>query len=268
MVHVRDRSTGRSAGPPRRRGSGRIASLALLAALALCPRPGLALEGGAPARAGDALAQVTVGLGTITRPDEDLRLARCSGVLVGADIVLTAAHCVRGDPLGTLVVFYRGGRPVGPPAVAQVIARYTPDLGELRSHDVGADLSQLSVDLAVLRLTRPVTGRRPVPLATDAGRVPKSLEIAGTGLSGRTVGSLRTARLQPLAATASGLTIARVVGARVCYGDSGGPVVGRDRRGVYVWGVASAVITNQPPCGNLVVVAPAAQVFSAAGIAP
>jgi hypothetical protein len=268
MMRVKERSTARTGkvrpGPGARAWAAALALPALFA-LAL---PAAALEGGMAARAGDALSQVTVGLGTITRPDEDLRLARCSGVLVGADLVLTAAHCVRGDPLGSLVVFYRGGRPVGRPAAARVIARYTPDLGELRSHEVGADLSSLSVDLAVLRLTQPVAGRVPVPLAVEPGRLPASLEIAGTGLSGNTVGRLRTARLQPVAAAANGLTIARVVGARVCYGDSGGPVVGRDRRGVYVWGVASAVITDRPPCGNLVVVAPAAQVFTAAGIAP
>ena len=114
----------------------------------------------------------------------------------------------------------------------------------------------------MLRLTDPVRDRRPVPLAADPRRVPKSLRIAGAGLSGRTVGRLRTATLTPLAASSTGLTIARTKGARVCFGDSGGPVVAQDRGGTYIWGVASAVISRAAPCGSYVVIAPAAQVFS------
>ncbi len=162
------------------------------------------------------------------------------------------------------MVFYRGSGPVKPVYVARVAARYSPDPGDLPAQAGGVSLANLSLDLAVLRLSAPVRDRRPVPLSSDPRRVPSALRVAGVGLSGRSVGQLRTAGLVPVAASSTGLTIARVSGARLCLGDSGGPVVAQDRRGRFIWGVASAVITAQAPCGGYVVIAPAAQVFGAA----
>ncbi|AWN40423.1 trypsin-like serine protease [Methylobacterium durans] len=250
---------------PARSAIRRAAILAAVASACVASLPARAIDGGAAASRRDALAQATVGIGTVTRPDDVYRLTRCSGVLISADLVLTAAHCLNGDPLGAIIVFYRGSEAVRPVYTARVVARFSPDPGDLSASAAGITLADLSLDLAVLRLSAPVRDRVPVPLAASPQRVPSALRMAGVGLSGRGVGRLRTARLVPLAASSTGLTIARVDGARVCLGDSGGPVVAQDRRGLFVWGVASAVITDRATCGSLVVVAPAAQVFGARG---
>jgi hypothetical protein len=227
-----------------------------LAAVLLGTTPAQAIQGGAPARGGDALAQATVAVGTVLKPGDDLKISQCTGVLIGRSRVMTAAHCVRDNPIGAVVVFYRGSRPSGPAYSVASVSRYAVGGGDLPSGDLGINLAALALDVAVLRLAEPVRDRNPVPLARRGGRMPATLELAGIGLSGNAPGMLRTTTLRPIAVTESGLTIARAVGSLVCIGDSGGPVVERGR-GVRLWGVASAVITSQPPCGSIVVIAPA-----------
>src|SRR3954470_17196247 len=58
----------------------------------------------------------------------------------------------------------------------------------------------------------------------------------------RGMGQLNTAALRPIFVTKTGVTVARIIGARVCSGDSGGPVIENSKDGARLSGVASAII--------------------------
>ena len=228
--------------------------IAATAALVLATGPSLAIDGGSVAGR-NRLSLATVAIGTLTAESGTVGLSRCSGVLIAPDLVLTAAHCVEGDPLASAVVLYNGGRPVGPAIRVVAFTRHSAATDDLPADY--ASLLQLSLDTAVLRLASPVRGRQPIRIGHGV-RPPADLRLAGAGLSREGVGVLKTTHLAPLLITSTGLIVAATRGSEVCKGDSGGPVVADGPGGPVLWGVASAILSSGPPCGRVVVIAPAA----------
>jgi hypothetical protein len=233
--------------------------VAVLAGASFAASPSFAVLGGTIPRPNDPLARATVAVRTLVGRSHAIGVAFCSGVLVSPDEVLTAGHCVRGDPLEAFVFAPSGktGR-LGRYAVAS-ISRYRFPFGSSDQPDgpYATSITQLTFDTAFLRLSGRVPEARTVDIASDAYGLPDRLRLAGRGLSGNVVGALRTTILVPLAKTRSGLIVARSLRAEVCKGDSGSPVTA-DRSGrPLLFGVASAVLTSQRDCGYIVVVAPA-----------
>ncbi len=212
-----------------------------------------AIEGGSPALR-SRLSQATVGIGTLIAGSGTVGVSRCSGVLIAPRLVLTAGHCVRGNALASAIVLYNGSRPLKPAIPVAALERYDIVSEQLPSQY--STLLTLSLDTAILRLAAPVKGRAPIPIS-HAARPPRELLLAGAGLSENGLGFLKTTRLDPVLMTSTRLIVAATRGSQVCKGDSGGPVVAEGPRGLTLWGVASAVLSNNGVCGRYVVIAPA-----------
>ena len=224
-----------------------------------------AIEGGASAHAGDPLAGATVAVRAVDIEGKNrVGLTHCSGVLIAADLVVTAAHCIPTDKkLAALgVFFYQGSQASREPIMVTDVVRRSSSgtIPLIPMDDLQSRIGRLGSDFAVLRLAHAVVDRRPIPVANSSQRIPSTFRLAGVGISGRIAGTLRTAALKTAFELGSPrLAVANAVGARVCLGDSGGPAVIRDRGGgIFLWGIATAVITPRGPCGSIVVVTPVA----------
>jgi V8-like Glu-specific endopeptidase len=242
----------------------RALSLAVLAVLTLFANPAWAVLDGVPSRDPNGLRRSVVSI-------ENSAGELCSGVIVGPDLVLTAAHCVI-DPAA-----YRVN------ATGRNFRQQRFNVLALAIHPTfvpgTTPRTQPGIDLALLKLDRPV-GPEFLPLdPAQAGRigVGDGVTIAGYGvLSERLRRSARTLRqanlvsLGPIQVSNRVLIVvdqerlAETTGAGACRGDSGGPILAATQTGYQLYGITSwssgALHTRGPSaCGGLTAMTPVAE---------
>ena len=200
-----------------------VAAAALLAlALSALAWPAFAVVG--PARDGDGYSDRIV----MVLARHGARQSVCSGVALGARLVLTAAHCLEGVA-DTLVAVRRGGRTT--PVVVAAVARhprYDPNAPRDR---------RISIDLGLVETATPLEGFKFAEIDADRPALGAPVTVAGFGVTREggppSDGHIRAADLV-VAAPLSNVTLwakdPEASGLGGCHGDSGGPIYAADGR--------------------------------------
>jgi len=234
--------------------------------LIVVPSKGFAIIGGTEVNSSEPIAKAAVEiLGWIRWAgqgdfEQDFRF-RCSGTLIGPDVVLTAAHCLNendGSPIKMekLTVSFALQEPdvLSGDHVRKVIA--------MQSHPhwnpLGAPLNLHQNDIALLRLASPAPKEYvPSQIARTNPDLGAGVEVslAGYGVSSasdlslRTAGRLRETESKFLDYEASGSEIRLDArdGHASCEADSGSPAYFVTKETVTVFGVDSR---GDAQCGN------------------
>lgn len=212
-------------------GAVRRARVGMVRAVALAAVTGLvasiapaahAAEGVVPT--GSAVA-VTVRIeiaGDPATPLGQTRERACSGALVGASWVITAASCFASSP-GAAVA-------AGAPAWVTTATVGRPDLATTTGQVVKVDrlVPHPDRDVVLAHLATPVTSTVPVTVATTPATVGDAVTVTGYGRSAAAVvpGTVRAAAYSVVAVGARTLDIAPAQsGGAICKGDAGGPAL-------------------------------------------
>ncbi|MFE3432796.1 trypsin-like serine protease [Streptomyces sp. NPDC059171] len=182
--------------------------------IVLAATPASSVAGGTAAGTAHAYtAEITVG-------DHD---RGCSGTLVDAEWLLTAASCFAEDPAAGTAV------PAGVPRqrTTAVIGRADLTGTQGAERRIVELVPRTDRDVVLARLNRPVTAVTPIALATTAPTAGEELAFAGYGRTQDEWAPLKLHTGTYTVDSADGTTAAVTGkdGAAACAGDSGGPVV-------------------------------------------
>ncbi|MFF1604061.1 trypsin-like serine protease [Streptomyces mirabilis] len=176
-----------------------------------------------PAQAVTGTAATGTTYGYTARLDIGHGTRACSGVLVNAEWLLTAASCFVDDPAAGLDV------PAGAPKLATTATIGRTDLtttdGVVRN--VVQLVPRTDRDLVLARLSRPVTTVTPAVLATTSPVTGEELRVAGYGRTKDEWAplALHTGAFSVDASDATTTTVTGKNGVSICAGDTGGPEV-------------------------------------------
>lgn len=176
----------------------------------------------------------------LVRKADGVSIARCSGTVIGSQGVLTAAHCVAGNP--SVVTVVPGGEP-------GIIAHSFAVHPEYRP-------GPYPIDVAVIMTGQPI-GRRAVPLlASRSGRAGETGVLAGWGVDQDGAAAVLRAGVAAIDYVGDTFLTTRFSASEsgTCSGDSGGPLLLSERGDWALAGIASTGVynpaTNAPPCQN------------------
>lgn len=188
--------------------------------------------------ADDWVAKSTVAL--VMAKNEKI-MGICTGTLIFPKVILTAAHCLDEKPDRVVAVFA--------PQIQGVARERTRTASSWEQHpDWGKSSESGRADIALVKLD----GDHPTG-AVVAKPLPSSIQlkendefvIAGYGLSIAYIktgqGILRKAKSTILGAMSPSEIVTDGSKSSICFGDSGGPAYLERNGEAYIWGVASAV---------------------------
>ncbi|MEU3923137.1 trypsin-like serine protease [Streptomyces sp. NPDC029004] len=192
-----------------------LATALLAGPVALCAAPASAVTGGT------ASADTTYGYTARLNIGDSTR--GCSGTLIDAEWLLTAASCFVDNPAAGLAV------PAGAPKLKTTAVIGRADLTGTQGAErrVVELVPRTDRDVVLARLNRPVAGVAPIALATSAPTAGEQLTFAGYGRTKDEWAPLKlhTGTYTVDSAAPTTAAVAGKDGAAACMGDSGGPVV-------------------------------------------